>query len=92
MVAPSGVLRKIGTMRIVIYVVAGIYILLALALFFTYRRSRHPGVLMMGITYGSTAGSALVLMHWAPLLIGFVIVWVLRLMGLDPGTETGRER
>jgi uncharacterized membrane protein len=84
--------RKMQDMHIVIYVIAGLYILLALALFFAYYRTRHPGTFMMGIAYASTAGSALVLMHWGPLLIGFVIVWVLRLMGLDPSTDIGRDR
>jgi uncharacterized membrane protein len=79
-------------MPIVIYIIAALYLLLAAALLFTYYRTRHPGPLMMALTYGSTAGSALLLMHWAPLLLGFVVVWILRLMGLDPGSHIGRER
>jgi uncharacterized membrane protein len=79
-------------MQYVVYAIAGLYIVLAVALFFAYLRTRHSGSLMMGLTYASTAGSALLLMHWGPLLIGFIIVWVLRLMGLDPSTANGRDR
>jgi hypothetical protein len=79
-------------MQIVIYIVAALYLLLAAALLFTYYRTRHPGPLMMALTYGSTAGSALLLMHWAPLLLGFIIAWVLRLMGLEAGSDIGGER
>ncbi len=72
-------------MNIVIYILSGLFILLALALLFTYYRSRHPGTLLMGATYGAAAALALMLMHWWPLVVGFVSAWALRLMGLDPG-------
>lgn len=74
-------------MNIVIFVVSGLFIMLALALLFTFYRSRHPGTLLMAITYGASAALALMLMHWWPLVLGFVSAWVLRLMGLDPGQD-----
>ena len=70
---------------VLIYVFSGSFILMALALFFAYRRTSHYGMFLMGITYGAAAGLALALMHWWPLVAGFVLVWILKLLGLDPG-------
>lgn len=72
-------------MNLIIYVFSASFILMACALFFTYHRTRHYGVLLMGLVYGAAAAIALVQMHWLPLVAGFVLVWVLKLMGLDPG-------
>jgi hypothetical protein len=78
-------------MNIVIYVFSGLFIVLALALCIAYYRSRHPGTLLLGATYGLSAGLALMLMQWWPLALGFVSAWALRLMGLDPGmNQDGR--
>ena len=46
----------------------------------------------MGLTYGASAGVAIVLTHWWPLVAGFVLVWLLRLAGLDPDTQRGSPR
>jgi hypothetical protein len=69
---------------IVIYIVAALFILLAVGLLFAYLRERQPGTLLMGVTYGTSAGVALALMKWWPLVVGFVLAWVVKLMGLDP--------
>lgn len=74
-------------MQIIIYVFVASFIFMALALMFTYRRTRHYGVFLLGLTYGAAAGLALVLTHWWPLAAGFVLVWLLRLLGLDPDTR-----
>lgn len=71
-------------MQIVIYFFAVSFALMALALMFTYQRTRHYGVFVLGITYGASAALALMLMHWWPLVAGFALVWVLRLLGIDP--------
>lgn len=75
----------------VIYVLSGIFILLSLALVFAWYRIRHPGLILMSSTYGSAAVLALMLMEWWPLLAGFALAWVLRLMGLDPGPEAHQD-
>jgi hypothetical protein len=72
---------------IVIYVIAGLFFLVSMALFFAHGRTRHPGLLLMGITYGGSAVLAILLMHWWPLVAGFVLVWVLRMLGLEPGSK-----
>jgi hypothetical protein len=74
-------------MNLIIYVFSASFILMAAALLFTYQRTRHYGVFVIGLVYGSAAGTALVLMHWWPLVAGFAIVWILKLIGLDPGTK-----
>ncbi|MBI4189172.1 MAG: hypothetical protein HY525_01390 [Betaproteobacteria bacterium] len=71
-------------MEIIIYFFAASFIFMALALMLTYRRTRHYGVFLLGLTYGAAAAMAIVLTHWWPLVVGFVLVWVLRLVGLDP--------
>ena len=72
-------------MTVVIYLFAGIFALLALALVFTWWRGRHAGALLLALTYFCAAGTALVMQHWWPLVIGFLSAWALRLMGMDPG-------
>lgn len=71
-------------MNLFIYVISGLFILLALALLFAFHRTRHPGLALMSSTYGSAAVLALMLMHWWPLAAGFGLAWVFRLLGLDP--------
>jgi 4-hydroxybenzoate polyprenyltransferase len=74
-------------MEIIIYIFAASFIFMALALMITYRRTKHYGVFLLGLTYGAAAGLAIVLTHWWPLAAGFVLVWLLRLLGLDPDTR-----
>lgn len=71
-------------MNIVIYIFSGLFIVLALALLFAYWRTRHPGLVLMSSTYASAAALSLMLIEWWPLVAGFVLAWMLRLMGLDP--------
>lgn len=72
-------------MTLVIYLFSALFIVLTLALAFAYWRTRQPGLVLMGTTYGSAAALALMLMEWWPLVAGFALAWVVRLMGLDPG-------
>ena len=71
-------------MEIIIYVFAASFCFMAVALMITYRRTKHYGVFLLGITYAVAAVLAVVLTHWWPLVAGFVLVWLLRLLGLDP--------
>ncbi len=79
-------------MEIIIYFFAASFVFMALALMITYKRTRHYGVFLMGLTYGAAAAIAIVLTHWWPLVAGFVLVWLLRLAGLDPDTQRGSPR
>ena len=73
--------------NVIIYVFAALFIALAFGLFFAYYQMRHPGTLLMGITYLASAGAALGYMQWWPLVVGLVLTWVIRLMGLEPRTD-----
>ena len=72
---------------IIVYIFAASFILMTVALFFAYRRTGHYGLFLLGLTYGASAGLAIVLTHWWPLVVGFVLVWILKMLGLDPGWE-----
>ena len=72
-------------MQIVVYIFAASFFFMAVALLFTYHRTRHYGVFLLGMTYAASAGLAVALAHWWPLVAGFALVWILRLLGLDPG-------
>ena len=74
-------------MHIIIYVFAASFIFMAVALMITYKRTRHYGVFLLGLTYAASAVLAVVLMHWWPLVAGFALVWVLRFLGLDPDVK-----
>ena len=68
----------------VTYVVAGIFVALAFAMLYVFYRSSHFGMFVMGLTYGCTGLLAILLGHWWPLVAGFVLVWVLKWLGLEP--------
>ena len=72
-------------MNLIIYFLSAAFALMALALLFAYRRTRHSGFLLMGLTYAGAAALALIKMHWWPLAGGFAILWVFKLLGLEPG-------
>ena len=74
-------------MEIIIYLFAASFVFKAVALFITYKRTRHYGVFLLGLTYAVSAGLAVMLTHWWPLAAGFVLVWVLRFLGLDPDVK-----
>jgi hypothetical protein len=79
-------------MIFVIYTFSVIFALLSLALLFTWWRMRHPGALLLAITYAAAAALALMFQAWWPLVIGFLSAWALRLMGLDPGAAERRDK
>ncbi len=74
-------------MEIIIYFFAASFVFMGAALMLTYKRNKHYGVILLGLTYGTAAVMAVVLTHWWPLVAGFVLVWLLRLFGLDPDTQ-----
>ena len=73
--------------HILVYIVSTLFILLAAGLLFAYIRERQSGTLLMAVAYGTSAYAALALMAWWPLAAGFIIAWVFRLIGLEPGSR-----
>jgi hypothetical protein len=70
-----------------IYGFAGLFIVLSCAMLYAFHRGRDFGLFIMGVTYGASGVLALALPHWWPLAAGFVLVWVLKWLGLEPGDE-----
>jgi hypothetical protein len=77
-------------MQIIIYFFAASFAFMAVALMFTYRRTHHYGAFVLGVAYGVSAALAVALTHWWPLVAGFALVWILRLLGLDPDVRKGK--
>lgn len=71
----------------VIYSFAALFASMGGALFFAYSRTKHNGLLVLGIAYFAGALTAVVLEHWWPLVAGFGIAWALRMMGVEPKPE-----
>jgi hypothetical protein len=74
----------------VIYTVAGIFIALAFTMLYVFYRSSHFGMFVMGLTYGCSGLLAILLGHWWPLIAGFVLVWALKWLGMDPTDEPAK--
>lgn len=72
-------------MAIVIFVLAGISILLAIGGLSAYSATKHPGLLISSLISIGFSSLAIYLIEWWPLLVGFAANWGLRLLGLDPG-------
>jgi glucose dehydrogenase len=71
-------------MSIFIYIVSGLFIVLSVTILFGYRKTQHAGLLLMSIVYGTSAALALWSLHWWPLAAGFALVWIMRMLGLEP--------
>jgi hypothetical protein len=74
-------------MNIIIYVLAGAFLLYTLLLLVAHYRTQMPGVLLLAVTYGAGGGLAIITTHWWPLAAGFVLAWVLKLTGADPDAQ-----
>jgi len=75
----------------VIYAFGGFFVILSLVMLYVFYREQHFGTFLMAITYGLSGLLAIALPHWWPLVAGFVMVWMLRLMGLEPSHEPARD-
>lgn len=73
------------------YFLAGLFIVLSCAMLYAFYRGREFGLFIMGVTYGTSGVLALALPHWWPLVAGFVLVWLLKLLGLEPSHEPARD-
>src|SRR5262245_41354276 len=71
----------------VVYSFAVMFGCWGLALFFAYTRTKHHGLLLLGVTFVAAGVLAAIEVHWWPLIAGFAIAWVLRAMGMDPAPQ-----
>ena len=78
-------------MQIIIYFFAAAFSFMAVALMLTYQRTHDYGVFVLGAAYGVSAALAVALTHWWPLAAGFALVWILRLLGVDPDVRRKKD-
>lgn len=71
----------------VIYIFGVVFVALGAAMFYVFYRERHFGMFLMGMTYSMSGLLAIALPHWWPLVAGFVLVWALKMLGLEMGPE-----
>ena len=73
-----------------VYVIHGfgaLFIVLSCVMLYAFYRGRNFGLFIMGVTYGASGLLAITLPHWWPLVAGFALVWLLKLLGVDPRQE-----
>ena len=75
----------------VIHGFGGLFIVLSSAMLYAFYRDRNFGLFIMGVTYGASGVLAIALPHWWPLVAGFVLVWLLKLLGLESSAEPPTE-
>jgi hypothetical protein len=77
-----------------VYVIDGfgaLFVVLSCTMLYAFHRGRNFGLFVMGVTYGASGLLAIALPHWWPLVAGFVLVWLLKLLGLEPSHEPPRD-
>jgi hypothetical protein len=79
-------------MEELLYLLAGLSIFLALGGLYGYSETKHPGLLLSSFISIGAAFLAIDLVAWWPLILSFAANWVLRLLGLDPGTDGNGSR
>jgi hypothetical protein len=75
----------------VIYFFAAGFIVLSAFMFFACYRHRHFGLFLMALSYFASGLLAMMQRHWWPLVIGFVLAWTLRMLGMEPKVEVEEE-
>jgi hypothetical protein len=56
----------------------------AVAIFVEFNHGRNLRNLLASITFGASAVVSFYLAAWWPLFVGFALLWIYKLMGLDP--------
>jgi hypothetical protein len=74
-------------MTTLVYLLAGVSILLAIGGLSAYSTSKHPGLLWSSLISIGFAIVAISIPHWWPLVVSFACNLGLRLAGLDPATS-----
>ncbi len=74
-------------MTVVIFILAGISIVLAIGGLYSYSQTKRLSLLLSSIISIGFSALAIVLVHWWPLIVGFVINLALSRVGIDPGAR-----
>jgi uncharacterized membrane protein (UPF0136 family) len=71
-------------MDILIYILSGLSVLLAIGGLAAYMQTKQIGILLSSLVSISCSILAISLIEWWPLVVGFGLNWILRLLGFDP--------
>lgn len=71
-------------MTLLIYAFSTIFIFMAIVMVYAHQALPQRGILLLGFIYGASAVIALSLMQAWPLFVGFILVCVCRMFGIDP--------
>ncbi len=77
-------------MSLAIYILAGISIVLAIGGLSAYSQSKSIGLLLSSIISIVFSVLAIVMVHWWPLVVGFIANFGLKLAGLQHGSGKRR--
>lgn len=77
-------------MDYIIYVLAGVSILLGLGGFQSYRDTKYIGLLLSSLVSIGFGFTAIILIQWWPLVVGFLVNCGLRFLGLDPSHRVNK--
>lgn len=69
---------------ILLYFFASVFIVLGFMMLFAFRRSRRWELVLMSFVYSSSGIIAAYSLRWWPLIVGFVVAWLLKIAGYDP--------
>jgi hypothetical protein len=75
----------------VTYTFGGLFLFLCAGMLFVYFREKHIGLFLMGVAYGTAGLLAINMGEWWPLVVGFVLVWMLRFLGLEPAARAAAQ-
>ena len=74
-------------MPFVTYILAGISIVLAIGGLSAYSKTKRIGLLLSSIISIGFSITAIILVHWWPLIVGFAINLALKFLGSNPGAR-----
>lgn len=79
-------------MVILLYFIASVFIVLSFFMLFAFWRTRHWGLVLLSFVYAGSGLAAGYSLKWWPLIAGFVVAWLLRIAGYDPGLTPNAKR
>ena len=69
---------------ILLYFFASLFIVMGFMMLFAYHRTRRYELVMLSFVYSGSGLAAGYSMQWWPLIVGFVVAWLLKFAGYDP--------
>jgi hypothetical protein len=70
---------------IVLYFFSSVFIVIGFMMLFAFRRTRRWELVLLSFVYSGSGFAAGSSRQWWPLIAGFVVAWLLKFAGFDPG-------